>query len=124
LNPDVHEIEPGVIYKDSLVTVTAFKVKHGSFPNSFGFKFVTPDKTIVISGDTSPCKTVVDQARNADILVHEVYAMAKYDAEPAERQKYLQSFHTSTRQLAQIAGEAKPKLLVPVHMLGTKDLPF
>lgn len=124
VTPNVHEIEPGLIYKDSLVTVTAFKVKHGSFPNSFGFTFVTPDKTIVLSGDTSPDKSLIEQARNADLLIHEVYAMAKYDNVPPETQKYLQAFHTSTRQLAQIAGEAKPKLLVPIHMLGSKDLPF
>lgn len=123
LTPNVHEIEPGVIYKDPLVTVTAFKVKHGTFPDSFGYKFVTPDKTIVISGDTSPDKDLVEQARNADILIHEVYAMAKYNKVPAETQKYLQAFHTSTKQLAEIAREAKPKLLVPIHMLGYKDLP-
>ncbi len=122
VTPNVHEFEPGVIYKDSLVTVTAFKVKHGTFPNSFGFKFVTPDKTIVISGDTSPDKTVVEQARNADILVHEVYSMAKYNKVPPETQKYLKAFHTSAKELAEIAGEAKPKLLVPVHMLGYRGL--
>ena len=123
LTPNVHEIEPGVIYKDSLATVTAFKAKHGTFPDSFGYKFVTLDKTIVISGDTSPNETLVEQARNADILIHEVYAMAKYNKVPAETQKYLQAFHTSTKQLAEIAGKAKPKLLVPIHMLGYKDLP-
>lgn len=123
LAPNVHEIEPGVIYKDSRVTVSAFRAKHGTFPHSFGFKFVTPDKTIVISGDTSPNEGLVEQARNADILIHEVYAMAKYDNVSPETQTYLRSFHTSTKELAKIAGEAKPKLLVPIHMLGNKDLP-
>ncbi len=123
LTPNVHEIEPGVIYKDPLVTVAAFKAKHGTFPDSFGFKFVTPDRTIVISGDTSPNEALIGQARNADILIHEVYAMAKYEKVPAETQKYLQAFHTSTKELAEIAGKAKPKLLVPIHMLGYKGLP-
>ncbi len=123
LTPNVHEIEPGVIYKDPLVTVTAFKAKHGTFPDSFGFKFVTPDRTVVISGDTSPDEDLIEQARGADILIHEVYSMAKYNKVPAETQKYLKSFHTSTKELAEIAGKAKPKLLVPVHMLGYKGLP-
>ena len=123
LTPNVHEIKPGIIYKDDLVTVTAFPVKHGTFPNSFGFKFITPDKTIVISGDTSPDEIIVEQARDADMLIHEVYAMAKYDSVPEDTQKYLKAFHTSTKELAEIAGKAKPKLLIPIHMLGEKDLP-
>ena len=122
LKPDVHEIDDGVIYRDEQVTVTAFRVKHGSFPNSFGFKFKTPDKVIVISGDTAPDEAIVEQARGADILIHEVYAMAKYNKVPPQTQQYLQAFHTSTVQLADIAGKAKPRLLIPIHMLGYKGL--
>jgi len=122
LTPNVHEIEPGVIYRDALVTVTAFAVKHGTFPNSFGFKFVTPDKTIVVSGDTAPDDAIVEQARGADMLIHEVYAMAKYDKVPPDTQEYLKAFHTSTKELAAIAAKAQPKLLVPIHMLGYKGL--
>lgn len=120
--PNVHEIQPGVIYKDSNVTVTAFPVKHGTLPNSFGYKFVTPDKTIVISGDTAPTETIVEQARNADILIHEVYSTAKFAKASSQIQQYLLTFHTSTKQLAEIAGKAKPKLLVPIHKLGYYDL--
>jgi ribonuclease BN (tRNA processing enzyme) len=123
LTPNIHEIVPGIVYKDANVTVTAFPVKHGTFPNSFGYKFATPDKTIVISGDTAPTETVIEEARNADILIHEVYSVAKFAKAPPEIQAYLQAFHTSTKELAEIASKAQPKLLVPIHMLGYKDLP-
>lgn len=123
MTPNVYEIQPGVIFKDANVTVTAFPVKHGSFPNSFGYKFVTPDRTIVISGDTAPSETVVEQARNADILIHEVYSVAKFAKVSPAIRKYLETFHTSTKQLAEIAGKAKPKLLIPFHMLGYSGLP-
>lgn len=122
VTPNVHEIQPGVVYKDSNVTVTAFLVKHGTFPDSFGYKFVTPDRTIVISGDTAPTETVVEQARNADILIHEVYSTAKFAKASPQIQQYLATFHTSTKQLAEIAGKAKPKLLVPFHKLGYSGL--
>ena len=46
------EIKPGVIYKDEKVTVTAFPTQHAM--ESYGFRFDTPDRSIVISGDTSP----------------------------------------------------------------------
>jgi ribonuclease BN (tRNA processing enzyme) len=34
---NVHELSPGIIYKDSNVVVKAFRVKHGSWPEAFGF---------------------------------------------------------------------------------------
>jgi len=46
---DIHEVEPGIIYRDASVWIEAFPVRHGSWP-AFGFKFHTPDRTIVISG--------------------------------------------------------------------------
>ncbi|HEV2644363.1 MAG TPA: hypothetical protein VGT98_16755 [Candidatus Elarobacter sp.] len=55
---EVHEIAPGVVYHDSLVTMTAFAVHHGTFPSAFGFRFQTPDKDIVISGDAAPPSVV------------------------------------------------------------------
>lgn len=45
------DIQPGIIYQDDRVTVEAFPVSHGTL-ESYGFKFTTPDKVIVISGDT------------------------------------------------------------------------
>jgi hypothetical protein len=50
----VQEIEAGVVYRDSLVTVTAFAVHPGTFCHAFGYRFQTPDKDIVISGDAAP----------------------------------------------------------------------
>ncbi|MEE8171238.1 MAG: MBL fold metallo-hydrolase, partial [Phycisphaerae bacterium] len=49
---DVHEIQPGRIYKDARITVDAIAVEHGSWKHAYGFRFETPDMTIVISGDT------------------------------------------------------------------------
>src|SRR5215813_14039987 len=55
---NVHEIEPGVVYRDRHITVKAFQVPHGEWPQAFGYRFETPDRTIVISGDTSPSGAV------------------------------------------------------------------
>jgi hypothetical protein len=49
-----HEIKPGVVYRDSNVTVTAFAVPHANWKFAFGYRFETRDKVIVISGDTRP----------------------------------------------------------------------
>ena len=113
----VHEISPGIVYHDSLVTVKAFPVHHGSWQQAFGFRFETPDKVIVVSGDCTYSEAVVDNAAGCDILVHEVYSMKGLEKRTPEWQRYHTAFHTSTKQLAAIANAVKPKLLVLTHQL-------
>ena len=120
---DVTEIEPGVIYKDDNVTVTAFAVKHGSWEQSFGYRFESADKTIVISGDAAPSESIVEICNGCDILVHEVYSTEGYATRPPVWQTYHASFHTSTKELAELANRARPGLLVLYHQLywGVSD---
>ena len=120
---NAHEIKPGVIYKDRNVTVKAFAVKHGSWKEAYGFRFETPDKTIVISGDCAPSQSVIDACNGCDVLLHEVYSQTGFLKRPPEWQKYHSSFHTSSRELAEIATKAKPGLLILYHQLfwGTTE---
>lgn len=112
-----HEVRPGVVYRDANVTVTAFAVRHGSWRHAYGYRFETADRTIVISGDTVPAETIVDACRGCDVLVHEVYSEAGFRKRPPEWQRYHAAFHTSSRQLGELARRAKPKLLVLHHQL-------
>ncbi len=122
-----HEIrQEGVVYEDENVKVEAFPVPHGSWPNAWGYRFTTPDKVIVISGDTSPSEKVIEYAAGADILVHEVYPQAKFDELDDFWKAYHSKNHTSTYELAIIANTVKPKLLVLYHMLfwGAEEKDF
>lgn len=112
----VQEYSAGPIYADANVQVAAFRVEHGSWP-AFGFRFTTPDRTIVISGDTRPFAGLADHYRGADILIHEVYSVRGFAARPPVWQRYHQNVHTSARELATLAQEARPGLLVLVHQL-------
>jgi len=114
---NVHEILPGVVYEDSNVTVEAFQVNHGSWPRAYGYKFKTSDRTVVISGDTSPCETIIEAARGCDVLVHEVYSQVSFEKRTPEWKRYHSSFHTSTVELAQIASMSQPGLLILYHQL-------
>jgi ribonuclease BN (tRNA processing enzyme) len=115
---NVHEImKEGVIYQDKNVTVEAFPVHHGTWPDAWGFRFTTPDKVIVISGDTNPSDNVIKYANNADILVHEVYSQTGFEKKDEIWKKYHSDHHTSTVELAEIAGKAHPKLVVLYHIL-------
>jgi hypothetical protein len=112
---NAHEIQPGVIYKDGNVTVTAFPVAHGEWPHAFGYRFETVDRTIVISGDTSPTDNVVRACNGCDVLIHEVYTQKAHATSPASWQKYRPKYHTSSKELPEIANRARPKLLILYH---------
>jgi ribonuclease BN (tRNA processing enzyme) len=112
-----HEIKEGIVYKDGNVTVEAFRVEHGSWPDAYGFKFTTPDRVIAVSGDTKPCPNLVEKCRGVDILVHEVYSSEKLKERTPFWQKYHPQFHTSTLELAEIAKQVRPGLLVLYHQL-------
>lgn len=112
----VHEFTAGPIYADANVQVEAFPVDHGSWP-AFGFRFTTPDRTIVISGDTRPFPGLADHYRGADVLIHEVYSVRGFASRPAEWQRYHSHVHTSAHELAALANAARPGLLVLVHQL-------
>lgn len=114
---NTHEIKPGIVYKDANVTVRAFTVAHGTWDYSFGYRFDTADRSIVISGDTAPTEQVVRACHGCDLLLHEVYSLAWFKEHSPASQKYHSHFHTSTTELARIAAEAKPKQLVLYHQL-------
>ena len=124
---NVHEINEGVVYDSADVKVTAFRVLHGEWQFAFGYRIDTPDKSIVISGDTRPCKNLINYAANCDILVHEVYASDRL--QPEDRPggefwpQYCKEYHTSDYELGKIASEINPGMLILTHIvrMGASD---
>lgn len=114
---EAHTVHAGLVFADARVQVEAFPVVHGAMPDAFGFRFTTPDKVIVISGDTAPCASILRYAAGADILVHEVYCQRGFDRREPVWQRYHAAHHTSTRELAEIAQQTQPGLLVLYHTL-------
>ena len=124
---NAHEIrKEGVVYHDSNVTVEAFPVQHGTWPNAWGYRFTTPDRVIVISGDTRPTEKIVEYSRGADILIHEVYSQAMWEKKDDFWKRYHKQNHTSTLELGRLAAQARPRLVVLYHILswgaGDEDL--
>ena len=111
------ELADGVIFQDRNLMVEAFKVNHGDFEDAYGFRFTSKDKVIVFSGDTGPSKSLERYAKDADILVHEVYSNAGFLKKTKDWQIYHRGHHTSTYEVGEIASRAKPKLLVLSHIL-------
>jgi ribonuclease Z len=133
---NVHEMQPGVVYQDANVKVTAFKVSHINWKNAFGFRFDSADnKSIVISGDRrdAPSAQIEQICNGCDYLVHEVfagdglletvYSTAKFPKTAEQRHKYMMASHTRAEDLARIAAKAGAKTLLLDHQifLGSAD---
>jgi ribonuclease BN (tRNA processing enzyme) len=114
---DVHEIKPGVVYRDGNVTVTAFPVKHGIWKEAYGYTFVTRDRKIVVSGDTAPTDEVVKACDGCDVLLHEVYNPHGEELKTPHWKEYFATFHTSPAELGEIARRAHPRLLILYHQV-------
>jgi ribonuclease BN (tRNA processing enzyme) len=114
---EARDVEPGLVYEDENVRVLAFQVAHGAWPQAFGYRFETPDRVIVVSGDTSPTDAVAEHCRGCDILVHEVYAQSGFERRDSVWQRYHASSHTSGPELGRLAAAAAPRLLVLTHQL-------
>lgn len=76
-----HDVSPGKVFEDENVKVIAvenahFHFKPGSLADgltkSYSYRFETPDRVVVFTGDTGPSEAVTDLAHNADLLVSEV----------------------------------------------------
>lgn len=124
----VHEIrEGGRVMEDENVRVTAALVHHPPVVPSFGYRFDSADRSIVISGDTTPSDNLIKLAQGADVLVHEALyvpgvdrLVARVPNAPALKQSIL-SHHTSAEDAGRVAQAAGVKTLVLSHLVPADD---
>lgn len=112
---------------------------HYSFPagseeertfKSFSFRFDTPDRSIVYTGDTGPSDKVKALAAGADLLVSEMIdidatmaAMRRRAADlspqdAANMATHLRTHHITTADIGQMAQKAGVKSVVVTHIAG------
>lgn len=68
-----------------------------------------PGRRVVITGDTRPCQSTIDVARDADLVVHE----ATFGDEEAKRAT--ETGHSTAREAAEVAAAAGARRLVLTH---------
>jgi ribonuclease BN (tRNA processing enzyme) len=119
--------KPGLIMEDENVRVTAARVNHKPIVEAYAYRFDTPDRSIVISGDTAPTDALVELAKGADVLVHEalyVPALEKLLARnpnAARLRDHIIASHTVTEDVGRVAAAAGVKLLVLSHLVPGDD---
>src|SRR4029077_7788285 len=112
------EITEGSVFDQDGVKVTAFKVDHFAekLP-AYGYRIDYRGRSAVLSGDTTFNENLIEHARGADLLVHEVTAVSGNAAENAQQLKRISANHTTPEQAAVVFSRAQPKLAVYNHLL-------
>ena len=141
-----HDVGTGVIYQDANVKVTAVENSHfdshkgpaSGKPKSYSYRFETPHRVIVFTGDTGPSDAVTELAKGADLLVTETSSFedrkqamindgrwqAMTPAEQAGMMRQATQGHMGLEAVGKMAARANVKTLVLSHLTartGTDD---
>ena len=110
--PDVFakDVGPGKVFSGDGWEVTAAEAEHVQpYLDSLAYRIDSPEGSMVFTGDTQPCDSVVDLARGADIML----CMCWDDQETMERngEAHRQCGTTGAARMAQEAGvgSARPR---------------
>ncbi|MDG2087641.1 MAG: MBL fold metallo-hydrolase [Arenicellaceae bacterium] len=122
-----HEFnEDGVVYEKDGVQVTAFTVDHGELIKpSYGYRIDYKGRAVVISGDTKFDKNLIEAAKGADLVIHEVALASEELLASSEQFRRIVGHHTTPEEAGIVFAEINPKLAVYTHlvMLSSAEIP-
>jgi ribonuclease BN (tRNA processing enzyme) len=130
LVPLVHPHEltrGGRVFNDGAMKVTTAVVSHPPVQPALAYRFDTSDRSIVISGDTTPSDNLIQLAKGADVLVHEAMYLPAIDRLAARvpnatrLKEHILASHTAAEDAGRVAQAAGVKLLVLSHLLPADD---
>jgi ribonuclease BN (tRNA processing enzyme) len=138
------DLGTGTVFHDANVTVKTVENSHFHFPpaspaygktKSYSYRFETPDKTVVFTGDTGPSEALTELAGSADILVTEINSFADFkelatkngrwnNMSPEEQSGYehhMTQEHLSAEEVGKMASRAGVKTVVLTHIPATTN---
>lgn len=115
-NIQAYDIQSEQSFTLNYFIVKPFPVKHGTW-ECFGYRITTPEEVIIVSGDTAPCESLIQNSSDCTILIHEVYSHTGLKTREEQWQKYHTNMHTSSLELGEIAKIISPKKLILYHQL-------
>jgi ribonuclease BN (tRNA processing enzyme) len=138
-----HDVGTGMIYEDANIKVTAVENCHFDFHEgpaagkhkSYAYRFETPDRVIVFTGDTGPSDAVTELAKDADLLVSETSScqgrmeemahdgrwQAMSPAEQAGIVRQMTQGHMALDEIGKMAASANVKTVVLSHLTHKRD---
>jgi ribonuclease BN (tRNA processing enzyme) len=138
-----HDVGTGMVYQDANIKVTSVENSHFDFHKSpaagkhksYAYRFETPDRVIVFTGDTGPSDAVTELAKGADLLVTETSSFqdrmqmmiksgqwqAMTPEEQAGIKRQATQGHMTTDVIGKMATRAKVKTVVLTHLTYNPD---
>ncbi len=123
LDVEVKEFADGQTLRGGL-TVTPVKVNHDPFPEVYGFIVEHEGLRFVHSADTTVWQPLIEAARGADCLLHEVFI--KREMRPIDGVRTQEgidavaSYHTLSTEVGAVAAEADVGMLILNHFVPTR----
>jgi ribonuclease Z len=118
-----HEIaydRPEPVYERNGVEISSFPAIH-ALNGAVGYTITYAGRKVVFSGDTRPCRYVVDAAEGADLLIHECFQSPKVFAKATGLSletalKITGMAHTIPAQMGKILDLVKPRMGALWHL--------
>lgn len=121
-------IEPGIVYNQGNIKITAFAVDHAPVSPAFGYRVDWQGRSVTITGDTDFSPALAKAAKGSDVLVSEVLsrrmvktleASARKAGNPNRAKIFtdIQDYHISPEQAAGIAKQAGVGMLAFTHIV-------
>ncbi|MBV8296697.1 MAG: MBL fold metallo-hydrolase [Acidimicrobiia bacterium] len=119
--PDVPvtEAEPGPVFDDGAVRVTAAATDHRPVEPSLAYRFEHGTASVVVAGDTVPCAGLDELCREADVYVQTVLRDDLVSQVPMQRFRDTIDYHSTVEQAAATAARAGVGTLVLTHQVPT-----
>jgi ribonuclease Z len=111
---------PETVYERNGVVITSFPAIHG-LSGAVGYTITYAGRKVVFSGDTRPCRHVVEAAVDADLLIHECFqspvVFARATGLPLETAlRITRLAHTVPEQMGKILDLTKPRMGALWHL--------
>jgi ribonuclease Z len=108
------------VYDRNGVQITSFPVIH-ILNGSVGYRLDYNGRSVVFSGDTRPCRPLVDACDGADLLVHETFPSAPVFAQKAGvpvafAEQVVNGAHTSPEMAGKVFARAGARMSVMWHL--------
>jgi len=138
-----HDVGTGMIYEDANIKVMAVENSHFDFHEgpaagkhkSYAYRFETPDRAIVFTGDTGASDAVTELAKDADLLVTETSSCQGRMQEMAEDGRWqamtateqagitrqMTQGHMTLDEIGELAARANVKTVVLSHLTHKRD---
>jgi ribonuclease Z len=122
----------GLVLEEGGLRITAIEVDHAPIAPAYAYRFDYKGRSLVVTGDLKFHQPLARAAAGADLMVSEAIALSMTralgsGAKAAGRDRTaaimhdIEDYHITPEQAAQIANEARVRLLVFYHLLPAPD---